>query len=462
MITATYASTVAPYLQCSSDDVLKVQLLFQVHVGNDEDLTQQMISATYASTVSPHLQLTFFQYSINRSFLLIMSGDVEVNPGPGDLTKCPCKAYMKDELTLKCITCKQAWHVSCVGLNEITSGALSKLKSWKCILCIDIPVSIKSKLEESLKENILPLKEVIENMERNVMQKIEEIKETRSNATEDTPYKDAMLKNLERKVTENNRLVRNQIRQTEDRQVEPENLDCKRVVLQPKDVNIRNSKDLRKKFNEYYPNILLKHATISAGGSYVFHFDEEDAANQVQGDWKKEHFGGNAGLVKFNDRNRTGLVKFVYDDIDVEEIENEIKRNYPDIEKYELFKNKDDEFTGMIKVTFKEENDLQNVIANKFDISHRKYIVEKFKHKPKVIKCNVCQRFGHVSRLCRSKDNPRCGKCSVEGHETKDCTADATEYKCFHCGLNDHITGSYKCVKVQEKYKELLDRLNYG
>ena len=262
-------------------------------------------------------------------------------------------------------------------------------------------------------------------------------------------------------MNETNRLVRNQLRQNDDNKVEQGNDKLKWIVLKPKDIAIRNSRDLRKKFNQYYPNIFLKHARISAGGSYVLEFDDEEVANKVEQEWSETHFDGNKGLVKANDRNRTGLVKFVYDDIDEEEIESEIKDNYPDIAKHELFK-QNGEFTGMIKVIFKSEADLKQAIANKFTISGRLYLVEEFKQKPRVIKCNVCQRFGHVSRLCRSKDNPRCGKCSQEGHETKDCSADPDDFKCFHCDENDHITGSYTCRIVQEKLKELQDRQNYG
>ena len=174
-------------------------------------------------------------------------------------------------------------------------------------------------------------------------------------------------------------------------------------------------------------------------------------------EWSNAHFNGNNGLVIPADKNRTGLVKFVYDDLQEQEIKDDIKTTYPDITKIELFK-RDEEFTGMIKVVFKEEAQLNRVIAERFKLCHKKYIIEAFKQKPRVIKCNTCQRFGHVSRLCRSKANPICGKCSMEGHETKDCTAEENEIKCFHCGKNDHITGSYSCEKIQEKLQELLDR----
>ena len=97
------------------------------------------------------------------------------------------------------------------------------------------------------------------------------------------------------------------------------------------------------------------------------------------------------------------------------------------------------------------------MFADKFRLCHKKYITEPFIHKPRVIKCNTCQRFGHVSRMCRSKDKPVCGKCSKD-HETKNCTTPAAEYKCHHCNKTDHFTGSHSCEKMKEKYQELIDR----
>ena len=49
---------------------------------------------------------------------------------------------------------------------------------------------------------------------------------------------------------------------------------------------------------------------------------------------------------------------------------------------------------------------------------------------------------------------------ATKDHETKDCTADETEYKCYHCSKTDHITGSHTCHIVKEKLQELLDRQN--
>ena len=146
--------------------------------------------------------------------------------------------------------------------------------------------------------------------------------------------------------------------------------------------------------------------------------------------------------------------------MDEDEITESIEENYPDC-RYKLFR-KDGDFTGMIKVTFRNENELNAAITDKFKIGHSKFITEKFKQKPRVIKCNVCQMFGHVGRRCGNKDKPVCGKCSQEGHETKDCEVPANLHKCFHCGEQGHITGSYKCIKVKEKLQILTSRRQDG
>ena len=197
-------------------------------------------------------------------------------------------------------------------------------------------------------------------------------------------------------------------------------------------------------------------ALITAGGSYKFQFESEEDANHVEENWNKEYFAGNGGMIKVSHTKRIGLVKFVYTDLDEEEISNSIEENYPGC-KYELFR-KDGEFSGMIKVEFGSEEELNLAIKNKFNIAHRKFITEPYIHKPRVIKCNICQTMGHVSRLCRNKDKPVCGKCSQEGHQTKDCQSPENLHKCFHCGKQDHITGKYSCIKMKEKLQELLER----
>ena len=300
---------------------------------------------------------------------------------------------------------------------------------------------------------------VIREVEKNILSKLETTKKD-SNQIEG-PYLTATMKKLEKQITENNKHVRNHINNSdESKQAKENEIKLTRIVLKPLDRDIKNSRDLREKLKEKFPEIHATFVRISAGGSFVFVFENEEGANEVQNNWSKDFFGGNSGIIKINDRNKVGIVKHVYCDYNEEEIAEEIEINYPGV-KYEQFK-REGKLTGMIKITFKDETELNDAIVNKFKLFNRKYPTEPFKSKPRVIKCNTCQMFGHVSRRCRNQANPVCGKCTMQGHQTKDCQAKETEYKCFHCSKSDHITGSYKCEKIQEKLEVLKERRENG
>ena len=160
-------------------------------------------------------------------------------------------------------------------------------------------------------------------------------------------------------------------------------------------------------------------------------------------------------MVKVEEIKTIGIVKHINTDQSVEAIENEVKEKYPGA-KCDLFKRPDESFTGTMKVTFADEETLNNSISNRFTLFNQRYLVEVYKPKPKVIKCNRCQRFGHVGRLCRSI-NPKCGKCCSVNHETNVCSVEAENYKCAHCS-GGHMTGDKKCEEMINKEADLLRR----
>ena len=173
--------------------------------------------------------------------------------------------------------------------------------------------------------------------------------------------------------------------------------------------------------------------------------------------WDKTLFGGNDGVSKQQPRHTAGLIKQV-ERLPEQEIIDEIVESYPDA-RVELFK-KQGRFTGTVKVMFKDENSLQQAMENKVRINHQTYMLEIFNPKPRVIKCNKCQAFGHVAKWCDPRNAPVCGKCGIKGHhETKECTVEEADYKCAHCG-EKHITGSYSCLKMKEKLDSLINRDN--
>ena len=148
-----------------------------------------------------------------------------------------------------------------------------------------------------------------------------------------------------------------------------------------------------------------------------------------------------------------GIIKHVFLDESVEDIENEILTKYP-VTKCEFFQ-RDGKFTGTIKVSFKDEKCLQTAIDSRVRIFNQVYILEMFKMKPRVIKCNRCQKIGHISRICRAP-SPKCGKCG-NPHETNSCIEPKENYKCCHCEQN-HETGNSDCEKMKQKLDEIKSR----
>ena len=182
--------------------------------------------------------------------------------------------------------------------------------------------------------------------------------------------------------------------------------------------------------------------------------DEEEKVSELIENWDTTLFGGNKGIVRYKPKHTAGLIKQV-ERLEEEEINEEIKNQFPDCH-IELFK-KNSRFTGTVKINFPNEELLQQAIQQKIRINGLIYCVEVFEPKPKVIKCNICQIIGHVSRMCKNQNSPTCGKCSGKDHQTKDCDVQENDYKCAHCSGN-HITGSYTCQKMKDKLEQIMNR----
>ena len=86
------------------------------------------------------------------------------------------------------------------------------------------------------------------------------------------------------------------------------------------------------------------------------------------------------------------------------------------------------------------------VITDKIKFCHQRYIVEEYKRKSRVIKCNKCQGWGHIHRYCTK--SAKCGKCA-ENHESNSCSI-TSGFKCAHCN-EDHQAGSFDCAVYKEK-----------
>ena len=227
-----------------------------------------------------------------------------------------------------------------------------------------------------------------------------------------------------------------------------ERLKRTRVVIRPEDTNIRTSREIRKAFNQHYQGMVIKHCRLTASRSITFEFENENTAKTVQSNWKTSHFGGNKGMKIPGDYNTVGMVKHVYDDHKEDDMKKDIMQNYPGLVTKCEFQQKrsDKSFNGMIKLEFSSREAMMKVITDKIKLCHQRYIVEEYKRKSRVIKCNKCQGWGHIHRYCTK--SAKCGKCA-ENHESNSCSI-TSGFKCAHCN-EDHQAGSFDCAVYKEK-----------
>ena len=396
-----------------------------------------------------------------------MAGDIEQNPGPAR-ESCPCANNLGKKY-IKCTDCSTEWHLECVGLKGITDGALSKLLLWKCVLCMSLPSSIQNKLAEKFKPENTE-EEDDDEKEINMNELYREIKLVRSgvekinsklNEKKEKPqpakpsYNEMANKQLGANI---NKIVDHINQERRVNNAEQTSIIQNRtlIVKQYEDKNIRNSENVRAPIRENFPGVVIRNARTTPGGSIFIEFDNENTAEKVARNWKKDLFGGNKGVMRGNVPKTTGIVKHVWGDQTEEEIEEEILSNYP-CKEVSFFK-KNGKYMGIIKIIFNTPEDLIKTTEERIKIFEQRYLVEEYIFKPRVIKCNKCQNFGHIARLCLSEE--RCGKCT-ENHETKSCIVQPKDYKCCHCKGN-HETGDKDCQTMKNKEEQIKNRQHNG
>ena len=399
---------------------------------------------------------------MNLTILLLKAGDVESNPGPVNKNSCPCEKptnQARDQI-ITCLSCQQIWHIECVGLKGVTKGALEKIMSWKCVLCMELPDEIKKQLASSIEQT--SFKNDLQKTEDRICEELKKLNDkftnlkdkNQTNEQPGTSYRDLTMNKLGsdlKKVTktvqvlnDHNPILAQERAETDQRTY---------LVLAYKDKNIFTSGHIKKELNKYYPGVAYRLTRTTPGGSILLEFDEKEAGEEVSNNWNKTLFGGNEGIKNVTEIRSAGVIKDVHLEESIEDTEAEIISKYPGT-KCEFFK-RNGRFTGTVKITFKNQRALQTAIDNRIQIFNQKYILEVYKMKPRVYKCNNCQKFGHIARICRAT-SPKCGKCG-NSHATTSCTETVENFKCCHCSQN-HETGNQQCEVMKNKLEEITSR----
>ena len=81
---------------------------------------------------------TLYYSNSTSTFNLIISGDIEVNPGPGlPKPKCPCceKTVRSNQKRLMCGHCFDMVHATCVNLKHLVNNSKTHV-NWTCNNCL--------------------------------------------------------------------------------------------------------------------------------------------------------------------------------------------------------------------------------------------------------------------------------------------------------------------------------------
>jgi len=103
---------------------------------------------------------------------------------------------------------------------------------------------------------------------------------------------------------------------------------------------------------------------------------------------------------------------------------------------------------------YHQDAESANTILKEGAYVFTKRVVPKRPHK-EPIRCLHCHRFGHECCDCKH-ENAYCGRCS-KLHETEDCDAPQTAYRCINC-LGPHPSYDRGCPKFWEKCQQMDSR----
>lgn len=142
----------------------------------------------------------------------------------------------------------------------------------------------------------------------------------------------------------------------------------------------------------------------------------------------------------------------------IEEIGNEIKKQYATIVKVERLFIKGGKPISKIRIDFSSSEELKSILKNKsilLDDANTSYKIEPYIPPTKILRCYNCQQYNdHTAINCPNKDKPVCFRCGLNHPYDPNCQ---NKICCAHC-RQDHMAGNPSCPnKIEERYKRNVE-----
>ena len=220
---------------------------------------------------------------------------------------------------------------------------------------------------------------------------------------------------------------------------------------------ISNPSDFSKSANilkeiKRYSDIKIDFAYPLVKGGIAIHTQSKEQRDLLIEQLPIDSFQGGKKCTLSKVRPKPVFVKNVDTKVNAKEIEIQLKSRGIDVSECKRIVNQNSQKpTRTIKVTVKSEEDQIKLISN-FDFKVGTSIcnIEKQKYS-KVIRCYVCQQFGHVSINCKSEK--RCVRCADNHNNNSICTLPE---KCANCS-EEHKASDNRCP-IYIKYNEIASK----
>ena len=310
-------------------------------------------------------------------------------------------------------------------------------------------------IEDQQEKHQSHLQEIKSMAEENDKQLKEFSKNIRESLTENLKDTFIAVKNLEEKLDHQNYSevlgrTAEQKKFTESQTVEPTvNPECTVIVLRVSDRKlVSNSSKIKQTFNQNFPDIAIRNAFLSKGGTVFIELKDKEAAKKVIENWKGHYFSsGNSKTGSSNsdistickllsEKNKSIILKEIPTDITDEELTKEIGKQYPEAVA-KRFVNRQKRKLTTVKIDFHtmehQTKSLKDGVKI-FQVLYRE--AEIYKHRQRIIQCFKCFRFGHVARLCKDRTQ-LCRDCGGDHHHER---CESREKKCINCHQKHEAT----------------------
>ena len=233
--------------------------------------------------------------------------------------------------------------------------------------------------------------------------------------------------------------------------------DPNKILIMTGKQKFRDSIEIKRTFTKLVPLKKLLYAFTTARGNTHLDLLTVEEADNVLKSRNFEFFGGDSVARKANDKTNehSALIRRVPLELDKNEIEQNLDNNFPGV-KARRFVKADKTALQTVKLSFSSKLLYDKVTSDGKLLDAIFYQPVQFVQQGiRIIRCYKCQKFGHMSSNCDSRES--CKHCAEEPSVAK-CTNKDNPAKCNNCNGN-HEAADTNCPTYIKQIRTVHEAL---